>query len=175
MLFRSELYEIKFVQGNKDMFMLGRKYPYFYELQLELFKYSQEIINTGIPEVDIIGDESQYNIPLTLGTGTGTYLYKEIVYQSPDGTLANATSQAIASSWNSPTKTLNITNIAGTFLDANIVHGATSNAQYTLVSYDSIESSQAYVPYDNKVIQKDRKSTRLNSSHIPLSRMPSSA
>ena len=92
---KGELYEVKFVQANKDMFMLGRKYPYFYELQLELFKYSQEIINTGVPEVDIIGDESQYNIPLTLGAGTGTYLYKEIVYQSPDGTLANATSQAI--------------------------------------------------------------------------------
>ena len=29
--------------------------------------------------------------------------------------------------------------------------------------------------YDFTLIQKDRKSTRLNSSHIPLSRMPSSA
>ena len=27
----------------------------------------------------------------------------------------------------------------------------------------------------NKIMLKDRKSTRLNSSHIPLSRMPSSA
>ena len=29
--------------------------------------------------------------------------------------------------------------------------------------------------YKNKKNEKDRKSTRLNSSHIPLSRMPSSA
>ena len=29
--------------------------------------------------------------------------------------------------------------------------------------------------YRNRLIDKDRKSTRLNSSHIPLSRMPSSA
>ena len=27
----------------------------------------------------------------------------------------------------------------------------------------------------NNLLQRDRKSTRLNSSHIPLSRMPSSA
>ena len=32
------------------------------------------------------------------------------------------------------------------------------------------------VPGDNlNIIDRDRKSTRLNSSHIPLSRMPSSA
>ena len=103
---KGELYEIKFVQGNKDMFMLGRKNPYFYELHLELFKYSQDIIDTGVPEVDIVADQSQYNIPLYMGTGTGNYLYKEIVFQSPDG---------------------------------------------------------------------DRKSTRLNSSHVKRSRMPSSA
>ena len=30
-------------------------------------------------------------------------------------------------------------------------------------------------PTQAKIILKDRKSTRLNSSHIPLSRMPSSA
>ena len=33
----------------------------------------------------------------------------------------------------------------------------------------------AYVDSPFKLIALDRKSTRLNSSHIPLSRMPSSA
>jgi hypothetical protein len=152
---KGELYEIKFVQGNKDMFMLGRKNPYFYELHLELFKYSQEIIDTGVPEVDIVSDESAYNIPLYMGTGTGNYLYKEIVYQSVDGTYANASCQAIVSNWTINGNVLNITNIAGDFLANNNTYGFTSNAQYTLVSYDPIESSQAYVAYDNKVIQNE--------------------
>jgi hypothetical protein len=33
-----ELFEIKFVDHTKDFFTLGRKIPYFYEMQLEKFK-----------------------------------------------------------------------------------------------------------------------------------------
>ena len=48
---------------------------------------------------------------------------------------------------------------------------------------DSIESAGVFLESAHRVLsvweliekQKDRKSTRLNSSHIPLSRMPSSA
>jgi Virus neck protein len=49
-----ELYEIKFVNQTKDFFQLGRKLPYFYELDLEKFKYSQEVISTGIPDIDVV-------------------------------------------------------------------------------------------------------------------------
>mgnify|MGYP003350577116 CR=1 FL=1 len=35
---------------------------------------------------------------------------------------------------------------------------------------------EVFIPFGESIkIKKDRKSTRLNSSHIPLSRMPSSA
>ena len=47
-----ELYEITFVNQNKDFFMLGRKTPYFYEITLEKFKYSQEVIDTGVDNID---------------------------------------------------------------------------------------------------------------------------
>lgn len=156
---QGELYEIKFVQGNKDMFMLGRKNPYFYELHLELFKYSQEIIDTGVPEIDIVSDESAYNLTLQLNNippGTGDYLYKEVVFQSPDNTIANSTAQGIVSSWDNPTGVITLTNIAGEFLSnsSNLI-GETSNANWSLLSFDPIESSQAYVPYDNKVIQNE--------------------
>jgi hypothetical protein len=160
---KGELYEIKFVQANKDMFMLGRKNPYFYELQLELFKYSQEIIDTGIPEIDMVSDEAAYNQTYTLSIPSQTltsnnYLYKEIVYQSTDNTLANAQCQAIVSSFTyvtGNTATLVVTNIAGDFLPNLSVIGATSGAYYTLLPYDPIESSQQYVAYDNKVIQNE--------------------
>ena len=55
-----ELYEIKFTNQNKDFFMLGRKAPYFYELEMEKFKYSQEVIDTGIYDIDIaVTDRSE--------------------------------------------------------------------------------------------------------------------
>ena len=43
-----------------------------------------------------------------------------------------------------------------------------------LISFDSLGTPTANSVYLEK-ISRDRKSTRLNSSHIPLSRMPSSA
>jgi len=157
---KGELYEIKFVQGNKDMFMLGRKNPYFYELHLELFKYSQEIIDTGIPDIDIVSDTAAYNINYIMYSGgTGNYLYKEAVFQSHDSTYANAYAVGIVSSWtNVPQQSvyaIELTNIAGEFLANNIIIGQTSNAQWTLQTYDHIESSQQYVPYDNKIIQNE--------------------
>ena len=42
----------------------------------------------------------------------------------------------------------------------------------SLVAYGSTKSVDSY---QESLLPQDRKSTRLNSSHIPLSRMPSSA
>jgi hypothetical protein len=44
--------------------MLGRKVPYFYELELEKFKYSQEIIETGVDIIDQVSAESAYNLTM---------------------------------------------------------------------------------------------------------------
>ena len=62
---KGELMEIKFVQGNKDFFVLGRKSPYFYELQLEKFKYSQEIVQTGVADIDIVSEDA-YTLELNM-------------------------------------------------------------------------------------------------------------
>ena len=46
-----------------------------------------------------------------------------------------------------------------------------------LLMYDRVDEwvMQHLTEFEKKPLQSDRKSTRLNSSHIPLSRMPSSA
>ena len=79
-----ELYEIKFTNQTKDFFMLGRKTPYFYELELEKFKYSQEVIDTGISDIDDIVMNSGYTIDLSVNSvsGNGSYQSKEIIFQS---------------------------------------------------------------------------------------------
>ena len=150
---QGELFEIKFVEQNKDMMMMGRRYPFFYEMQLEKFKYSQEIISTGQDEIDQVVIDDAYAIDLTVGAGTGTYLQNEIVYQTPDNTYANATTVAIVKSWSDLTNTLSVTNISGVFLDNHVVIGQTSKAQYALSTYDPLNVNVRNENYDNKYIQ----------------------
>ena len=67
-----EIYEIKFTNQTKDFFMLGRKVPYFYELELEKFKYAQEVIETGVDSIDNIVLDSGYTINLNVIKDTKT-------------------------------------------------------------------------------------------------------
>jgi hypothetical protein len=144
-----ELYEITFVEQAKDFHQLGRKAPYFYELSLEKFKYSQEIINTGTYDIDKASTDSSYTLHLNTGTGTGTYTIQEIVYQSLDSTYANANTVAYVQSWIPSSNTLSVTNIAGEFIDGLRLIGKTSNAQYTLISFDPLENPAQLESYDN--------------------------
>lgn len=57
-----ELYEITYTNDSADFFILGRKYPYYWELELELFKYSHETIEVGIAEINEIEDDHGYGI-----------------------------------------------------------------------------------------------------------------
>jgi hypothetical protein len=150
-----ELFEIKFVDHTKDFFTLGRKIPYFYEMQLEKFKFSNEVIGTGISDIDIISVQDSYTINLDMQRSDASYLEKEIVFQSDDGSYANANTVAVVSSWDKNTKTLHVTNIAGEFkLNANVI-GQTSNASIMLLAYDPLDVTLTREVYDNKVIQTE--------------------
>jgi Virus neck protein len=148
-----EIYEIRFVEQNKDSFMLGRKAPYFYELELEKFKYSQEVISTGMPDIDQVVTDSAYTIHLNTGAGTGTYGIKELVFQSADSTYANATTVATVQSWIPHTNTLSVTNIAGEFIGNNIIIGASSNARFVLTTYDPLNSPAIKESYANSILE----------------------
>ena len=151
-----ELYEITFTEQAKDFFQLGRQAPYFYELSLEEFKYSQEVIDTGVPDIDVVVTENAYTLMLHMNAGTGTYKNKEIVFQSSDGTLANASSDATVSSWDGVNRILKVTNIRGEFANtanANTLIGLTSNAHYTLSNYNTLDVEVHNDHYDNLYIE----------------------
>jgi len=147
-----ELFEIKFTDQTKDFFMLGRKVPYFYELELEKFKYSQEIIKTGVPDIDIVSQQSAYTITLNTGSGTGIFQTNEVVYQAPDGKISDSTAQAYVQSWLPGSHALTITNIAGEFIDGQLIIGASSNAQYYLATFDPLATAPANENFDNSYI-----------------------
>jgi hypothetical protein len=150
-----ELYEITFTEQAKDFHTLGRKQPYFYELRLEKFKYAQEIIDTGVNDIDMIVNDSGYMIKLVTGAKTGNannYIINETVYQAADQTEANATSVAIVQAWTPSANSLMISNISGEFTNNVVIIGASSNARYILTSYDSQLDNSYNESYDNKYI-----------------------
>jgi len=150
-----ELYEITFTEQAKDFHMLGRKQPYFYELRLEKFKYAQEIIDTGVDDIDHVVNDSGYMIKLVTGAKTSNannYIIHETVYQAADQTQANATCVAIVQAWTPSANSLMVSNISGTFTDNVVIIGASSNARYTLTSYDPQLDNSYNESYDNKYI-----------------------
>jgi hypothetical protein len=153
-----ELFEIKFTNQTKDFFMLGRKVPYFYELEMEKFKYSQEIISTGVTDIDAVVTDSAYTLHLNTGAGTGTYAINEIVYQSADTTYANATTVAVVQSWIPSSHTLSVSNIAGQFINAQLIIGQSSNARYTLTTFDPLSNPANKENYDNEYIANSASS-----------------
>ena len=150
-----EIYEIKFVDSTKDFFTLGRQIPYFYEMQLEKFKYSSEVIGTGVADIDIIASQDSFTLNLNLKDHHGDYDVKEIVYQSLDNSYANAYSLGVVSNWDATSNTLHITNIAGDFLaNANVI-GQSTGTSITLTSFDELDVTLTRENYDNKVIQTE--------------------
>lgn len=153
-----ELFEIKYVEQAKDFHMLGRKAPYFYELELEKFKYSHEVISTGIDDIDTVVTDNSYTLSLTLDSGSGNYSSKEIVFQSPDETRENAIAVGVVQSWDLPTKTLTVTNISGEFLDNQKIIGELSGTFYYLSTYDPLNSPIRNDHYDNLYIHEQANS-----------------
>jgi len=153
-----ELFEIKFVNQTKDFFMLGRKIPYYYELEMEKFKYSQEVIDTGVFEIDDVVSQSGYTIDLNVARGANNYTQKEVVFQSNDNTYANAIVTATVQSWSNTSNTLSVTNINGEFTDNVLIIGVTSNARHRLISFDPLKDSTRNETYDNQHIFEEANS-----------------
>ena len=162
------LYEITFVNPESDMFMLGRQFPYYWQLKMEPFKYSQEIIQVGLPSVDAIPGMDAYTLSFLLSSANsqGQYITLETVYQGSN--LETSTASAFVSYWDNPTLTLNVTNITGTFTtNANVV-GSLSNAMYNLVSFDPLQDNLIREVFDNLAINTEGNSYMDISEKNPL-------
>lgn len=154
-----ELFEITFTNQTKDFMMLGRAVPYFYELTLEKYKYSQEVIATGVDLIDQVVTDSGFTLHLNTGAGSGDYVMREIVFQSPDGTYANNTTSATVQGWIKATDIVSVSNISGEFVLGQNIIGLTSGASYVYADFDPLdEVIMATEPpaikevYDNKLI-----------------------
>ena len=143
------LFEIKFIEKKLMFYSLGNREPYIYEMRCELFRFSEESIDTGIEEIDIIEQENAYTLRLNVGlTGFNNFFDNEIVYQSADGTWANNTASAEIRDWYKANGTMFVVGINGQFSSngANTLYGNTSGAQFTISSIG--DEKNDYVKFD---------------------------
>jgi hypothetical protein len=155
------LFEIKFVEHENPFYQLGKLLSF--QLTCELFQYSEEKMNTGIPEIDVVENDSSYNINLSLGVtgGTGTFTKGDTVYQyasgTTTGTVENAIARANVVSYN-PNIPNNITlsNIVGKWSETTVgnPYYITNNSYYRIVI--GVEDKfGVFVDESNKEIQQE--------------------
>ena len=128
------LFEIKFVEHEQPFYQAGKNYSF--DITCELFQYSEEQFEKGVPEVirDIEREQSAaIDFVMTAG-GSGAYAIDESVYQG--ASLAEATAKGTVVSWTTATRTLRTNDTSGTFVAGASVYGATSSAVWSLTSYD---------------------------------------
>jgi len=131
-------FEITFVEHENDQAMyytLGRGRAanvYLYALKLKKFVFSEEIIDTGISEIDETALKYYKRTRIALAnTGTGTYLPNEIVYQGTS--LEESTAKAIVYSYE-PHSHLEVIQVQGDWTNSGNVYGATSNTNRPLLT-----------------------------------------
>lgn len=156
----TNMFEITAVEEEKDFYSLGRRPPfyYFYQINIELYKFSNERFRTGIRDIDQFGSDYSYTIHLNMNpSGAGAYTVGEVVYQGPNTNYATAS--AIVKSWDRTSKTLDVINIKGSITANTILTGNTSSASYAVTSYDRQDFSHVLEEFvDNTQIQSEANS-----------------
>lgn len=125
-------FEITFIEHENDQAMfhtLGRGRGgnvYVYGMKLKQYVFSEEIIDTGIKEVDEQAFDHYKRTRLVLeNTGSGLYLSNEIVYQGVN--LENSSAQAVVYKMNDMAS-LDVIQVRGKFTSNSNIVGVTSGA-----------------------------------------------
>lgn len=169
-------FEITFVESDNDQAMfytLGRGRGgnvYVYALKVKQFVFSEEVIHTGVEEIDEQIRDAYKRTELTFTTGgSGTYEQDEIVYQGTD--VANATFKATVHSWTPTTRKLDVVLTIGTYANNANTIGVTSGAYWTSfgaadASYHENDAFEDII--DNSRIESEADSIIDFSEHNPF-------
>lgn len=149
----NKIFEIKFVEEELLFFSLGKRNPYLYELRCEVFRFSQEDIDTGNSDIDSLSDLVSYTIHLNMSSGSNNYHMGETVYQGAN--LSSATVTAKVAGWTPANNVLEVININGVFTTNVSVTGTSSNTTKNLISYDELKDHVQYDEFDNRKIQTE--------------------
>lgn len=138
-----KLFEIKHVDYENPFYNLGKLHTY--RVTVQLFRYSQEEFDTGIPEIDDVDPEYGYGSQMVFEVGgTGDFDQDQTVFTGPD--LANSTARGIVVAWDPDELLLVVNKVVGTFNDGDIVENEALTVSHT-IAVDG-EPPVANVPTD---------------------------
>lgn len=148
------LFEIKFVEHDNPFYPLGQRYSF--KLYCEAFKYTQEEIDTGESDMDLVVQAvATYKKRFTLGSGSGTYTKGEEVYA---GSVSSPHAVGYVDAYtvtndDPPIKYLTVNISSGKFEVGDTIVGKTSAASYpiTAVTDTNIRTTNAKIQ-DNEAL-----------------------
>jgi hypothetical protein len=149
------LFEIKFVEHENPFYQLGKLYTY--QLSCELFQYSQEDLDTGWSDVDVVETTHQDAVvEITLSAATGTFLMGEAVTSGSWSATVSAGNTA------GPPIILGVHNVVGSISSGTVTgsdSGATgtfgSQAAPTITTYIPDPTSDPFDESDNMQVTAD--------------------
>ena len=170
------LFEIKFVQHQDPFYQLGKLYVY--KLQVELFQYASEKIDTGIKDVDAFESLKTFSTDITRNSHGGVAAIN--VTQQGSGYTSVPTVQFISSTGHGAAATavlgtganaqkvvsITVTNSGSGYATAptvNIVGGNGIGAQATAIVQINIDKSDSYG--DNNSFASEAADINFNESN----------
>lgn len=135
--FNKQLFEVMFVEDEQIFYTLGKKFVY--RLKLELFEYSNQMINTGIEDIDNIQYENAYSIELTTTNGN------DIDFVVGENVVQGTNAKGRVASW--ANNTLELIDVVGKFVEGVNVDGD-GGASYEIDLPDNYEDVELDMPND---------------------------
>ena len=146
-----KLFQVMFVEHETPFYQTGAL-PTF-DLTCELFTYSDEKIDTGVEEVDVIEQKQSLVRTFELESVSGTFTEGETV------TGGTSSKTAEVARWDSSTSYLYLINLTGNFSVGEILTGADSLATGTYsVAQSTVETAETLQTID------DSTSTQVSSN-----------
>ena len=135
--FNKQLFEVMFVEDEQIFYTLGKKFVY--RLKLELFEYSNQMINTGIEDIDNIQYKNAYSIELTTTNGN------DIDFVVGENVVQGTNAKGRVASW--ANNTLELIDVVGKFVEGVNVDGD-GGASYEIDLPDNYEDVELDMPND---------------------------
>ena len=135
--FNKQLFEVMFVEDEQIFYTLGKKFVY--RLKLELFEYSNQMINTGIEDIDKIQYENAYSIELATTNGN------DIDFVVGENVVQGTNARGRVAAW--ANNTLELIDVVGKFVEGVNVD-ADGGASYEIDLPDNYEDVELDMPND---------------------------
>lgn len=132
----TDIYEIKFVERETPFYQFGK--VQFFIITAEIYELGNDLIDTGVAEIDEIETLFSSAIAISMETGgIGDFEDGELV----TGSLAGIT--ATVRSWDPTTRILQVINRTGTFEEGEAITGDNSGAVWVVGTFDTLNNTNS--------------------------------